>query len=430
MKSSQLRFILQASIAAFGAYFCMYAFRKPFTAASFEGISYWNVDYKILLLLAQVAGYALSKFLGIRIVSGLERRERLRLLIGLILLSEVALLLFALIPPPWNIAMMFLNGIPLGMIWGIVFAYLEGRKSTEFLGVALCSSFIISSGFMKSLGVYMIVSLGISEFWMPVIVGAIFILPIFLFAALLERIPAPDEADIQQRCERVPMDASSRKEVIRLYWVPILTTVLFYMSLTALRDLRDSFAREIWSELGFGNMYSIYTIAEIPIAIGVLLLLGFMGFIRSNTKAFISYHQVLLFGAAIVGISTLGFSTGHLAPVYWMVLTGFGLYICYVPFNAIFYDRMIAAYSIRGNAGFLIYIADAIGYLASVMTMLIKNFGSPSESWLDFFIRGAFLVSVSGILLVAFSWIYFVRYRIITKRKMVYTSEIYEEKGI
>lgn len=48
---------LYALVAAFGAYFCMYAFRKPFTAASFED--------KAILVIAQLIGYTLAKGVGI-----------------------------------------------------------------------------------------------------------------------------------------------------------------------------------------------------------------------------------------------------------------------------------------------------------------------------------------------------------------------------
>lgn len=52
--------------AAFSTYLCTYAFRKPFTAATYDDLALGGVDYKTLLVIAQVAGYALSKFVGIR----------------------------------------------------------------------------------------------------------------------------------------------------------------------------------------------------------------------------------------------------------------------------------------------------------------------------------------------------------------------------
>src|SRR5690606_218294 len=103
VKHSSLLFVLHASLAAFGTYFCMYAFRKTFTVATFEGMEFMGVDYKICLIIAQVLGYALAKFVGIKIISELRADRRLPLLISLVLVGELALLLFALVPAPYNI---------------------------------------------------------------------------------------------------------------------------------------------------------------------------------------------------------------------------------------------------------------------------------------------------------------------------------------
>ena len=52
---------------AFATYFCMYAFRKPFTAATYDHVVGWPfaLDFKATLILSQVLGYTLSKALGI-----------------------------------------------------------------------------------------------------------------------------------------------------------------------------------------------------------------------------------------------------------------------------------------------------------------------------------------------------------------------------
>ncbi len=153
-KQSRLLFVLHASLAAFGTYFCMYAFRKPFSVASFEGLTYFGINYKILLVIAQVVGYALSKFVGIKVISELRPNRRLHYLIALIALAEISLLLFALVPAPYNIAFMFLNGLPLGMIWGIVFPMWREERSPIFwawcfLQVLLCPvGWLNRSGFM------------------------------------------------------------------------------------------------------------------------------------------------------------------------------------------------------------------------------------------------------------------------------------------
>src|SRR5579859_262530 len=131
MASSKVFFIIWCMLAAFGTYFCMYALRKPFNAGLYQGYHLWHIDYKAILIIAQVLGYMASKFIGIKVISELRPENRQKLIICLILVAELGLLLFGLIPPPYNFACLFLNGLPLGMIWGIIFSYLEGRRFTE-----------------------------------------------------------------------------------------------------------------------------------------------------------------------------------------------------------------------------------------------------------------------------------------------------------
>lgn len=129
--NAKLKLIIHAGISAFVIYFCMYAFRKPFTAAIFEGQTLFSISFKVVLIIAQVLGYALSKFIGIKFISGTGFSNRAKYIIGFILFAELALLGFAVVPQQYKFIFLFLNGIPLGMIWGLVFSYLEGRTVTE-----------------------------------------------------------------------------------------------------------------------------------------------------------------------------------------------------------------------------------------------------------------------------------------------------------
>jgi len=383
---------LKAAFAAFGVYFCMYGFRKPFTVASFEGLAYFGVDYKILIIIAQAVGYFISKFIGIKFISELKPEKRIFYLFLFIAVAELALLGFAAIPAPYNIAFMFINGIPLGMIWGIVFSYIEGRKTTEIIGLFLCSSFVVSSGFTKSVGKFLMDTFNISEFWMPFSAGLVFIIPLLFFGFLLEKIPQPSEEDILLKNKRQPLNKIERKELIQQFFVPILCIIFLYVSLTILRDFRDNFNREIWDGLHYQFDSSIFTLTEIPIAIMVLLILSCMVKVKNNKKAFAYYHYILFAGILTVGFSTYLFQNGSISPFLWMILSGFGMYICYIPFNGIYFDRMIAAFEIKGNVGFLIYVVDSFGYLGSVLILLYKNFGSAKTSWLNFYIHLNYII--------------------------------------
>ena len=398
---------LKAAFAAFGVYFCMYGFRKPFTVASFEGLSYFGVDYKILIIIAQAVGYFISKFIGIKFISELKPAKRRSCLFSFIAVAELSLLGFAAVPAPYNILFMFLNGIPLGMIWGIVFSYIEGRKTTEIIGLFLCSSFVVSSGFTKSAGKFLMDTFSISEFWMPFSAGLIFIIPLLVFGILLERIPQPTEEDILLKSKRQPLNGPERKALIQQFFVPVVCIIFLYISLTVLRDFRDNFNREIWDGLHFHFDSSIFTLTEIPIAIMVLVILSFMVKVKNNKKAFAYYHYILFGGILVVGFSTYLFQQGSLSPFVWMTISGFGMYLCYIPFNGIYFDRMIAAFDIKGNVGFLIYIVDSFGYLGSVLILLYKNFGSSQTSWLSFYISLNYIITITVLILSIIAFLAF-----------------------
>ena len=119
-RASPAMFSIYAVTMAFSTYFAMYSFRKPFAAAHFEGSTFWIFDLKSALILSQLFGYALSKFLGIKFNSELPAKRRAWALIVLIVWAQAALLLFAVVPPPFKVLALFLNGMPLGTVWGVM----------------------------------------------------------------------------------------------------------------------------------------------------------------------------------------------------------------------------------------------------------------------------------------------------------------------
>ncbi len=138
--------------ASFGTYFCVYGFRKPYTAATYGNTSFFGLDYKFLLIISQTLGYVIAKWAGIKIVSEIQREQRIKAILILIGFAEFMLLLFGIVPRPWNIPCLFVNGLPLGVTFGLVLGFLEGRRNSEFLIAGLCSSFIVSDGVSKSVG--------------------------------------------------------------------------------------------------------------------------------------------------------------------------------------------------------------------------------------------------------------------------------------
>ncbi len=400
---------IYAAICSFGVYFCMYAFRKPFTAASFEGMSFLHIEYKVWLVTAQVIGYMLSKFYGIKFISGMKGEKRASTIVLLITIGWVALLLFAITPAPYSIIFLLINGFPLGMVWGLTFSFLEGRRATEFMGAVLSISFIFSSGVVKSAGKSVVLDWHITETWMPFITGALFMLPMIIFTWLLNHTPPPSEKDIQSRTKRKPMTAKERSEFLAMFMPGIVIIVTTYVLLTVLRDFRDNFANELWGELGYANNAAIFTKTEIPVSIIVLACMSLLILVKSNIKAFMINHYIVMFGYALTLGATICFSKHMIDPVVWMTLIGTGLYLSYVPFNALYFERMIASYRVNSNVGFIMYIADSFGYLGSVLVLFIKEFSGMHLSWTAFFIKAIIIVTTIGIVGTFMASVYFRR---------------------
>ncbi|HTD75014.1 MAG TPA: DUF5690 family protein [Steroidobacteraceae bacterium] len=410
-KANPVLFTTFAGLAGFAAYFSMYAFRKPFSVAIFGSVAGWHfaLDYKIALVLAQVLGYAVSKMIGVKLIAEVTPNRRAAAIVVLIFMSWLALLLFAVVPAPWNVFAMFLNGLPLGLIWGLVFGFMEGRRTSEVLGAILCASFIVSSGAVKSVGKLLMDGWHISPFWMPAAAGALFFPLLGLSVWVLSQMPAPSPQDEAARVRRAPMDSAARMRFLQRYGVGIALLVLSYVLTTAIRDFRDNFAAEIWTALGFGQAAAVFTASELPVAVLSLTVLGVIIVVRDNTKALLVIHGVVIAGLVLLGLSTLAFQAGLLSPLAWMILSGAGLYMAYVPFNAMLFDRLIAASGTVGTAGFLIYVADASGYLGSCALLLWRNFGLVQLNWLQVFTASAYGTSVLGTILMALSALYFLR---------------------
>ena len=296
-------FALYAGLMAFGAYFAMYAFRKPFTVASFADAAPVLVQYKIALVIAQVFGYALSKVAGIKFISETPPHRRAVGILLLIGIAEVALVLFAIVPAPLNILCMFANGLALGMIWGLVFGFLEGRRTSELLGAMLCASFILSSGVVKSAGESVMLHGLANEYWMPAVTGLLFV-PLLLICVFgLAVLPPPSAEDEKQRVARVPMDGAARRSMFAAFAPGLIALVVIYVGLTALRDFRDNFAVEIWNGLGFKDDAAIFTYSEVPVAIIVLVTLALVMFIRDNRLAFLANLFLVALGLAIFALA-------------------------------------------------------------------------------------------------------------------------------
>jgi hypothetical protein len=171
--------------------------------------------------------------------------------------------------------------------------------------------------------------------------------------------------------------------------------------LTILRDFRDNFSVEIWTEIDKGWNDAVFSQTEIIIGVIVLAVISSISLIRNNLKGLRATYLIMIIGVLITGVSTLLFHLHLLRPFYWMLMIGMGLFLAYTPVQVVLFERMFGIFKIRGNAGFFVYICDSIGYLGSVGLLLYKEFFMRQASWALVMMDFSYLLSgISVILLI------------------------------
>lgn len=88
---------------------------------------------------------------------------------------------------------LFLNGLPLGMVFHLVLSFLEGRRHTEAMAAGLCASFIVADGAMKSIGSWLLALSRTRTLDAQITAGLLFALPLAIGVAVLKRVPPPTQ---------------------------------------------------------------------------------------------------------------------------------------------------------------------------------------------------------------------------------------------
>jgi hypothetical protein len=93
----------------------------------------------------------------------------------------------------------------------------------------------------------------------------------------------------------------------------------------------------------------------------------------------------------------------------FMVLMGLGLYLPYVAIHTTVFERMIAMTREPANLGFLMYLADAVGYLGYAAVMIAESFLPQHGNFLRFYTVVSWLIAIFTLISLALSWVYFTR---------------------
>ena len=354
-------FILWAGGAALLSYSLVYTLRKPFTAATFDGIEAFGFDYKVLVTIIQIAGYLIAKFIGIKLISELKRENRLKFILVSIAVAELSL----------------------GCMWGVIFSFIEGRRTTDILASLLGISIVISSGTAKSIGLFVMNTLNVSEFWMPALIGA-FALPLLaLLGYSLTRLPQPTAQDIEQKSSRVTLNGKQRKELFIDFMPFLVLLFVANLMLVVLRDIKEDFLVKIIDMNGQSSW--MFAQVDTVVTLIILALFGAMVFVKSNIKVLVALLGLVVLGTATMSFISFNYDSLQLDAITWLFVQSLCLYIAYLCFQSIFFDRFIACFKIKGNVGFFIVTIDFIGYTGTVLVLMFKEFAHADINWLEFY---------------------------------------------
>ena len=401
---SDFLFILWAGGAALLSYSLVYALRKPFTAASFENAEFFDMDYKVVVTISQILGYVVSKFIGIKLISELQSEERFKFILTSVLLAEASLILFGLLSTPFNVAAMFLNGLSLGCMWGVIFSFIEGRRVTDILASLLGISMVISSGTAKSVGLYVMNYLHVSEFWMPALIGAVALPLLLLLGWALNKLPEPNKEDIAMKSERETLNGKQRWELFKSFMPFLSMLFIANIAIVVLRDIKEDFLVNIIDV----SAYSPWLFAQIDSVVTLIILgiFGLMVLVKDNLKALSVLFGLIIAGMIVMSIVSFGQQQLRLSLVIWLFIQSLCLYIAYLTFQTIFFDRFIACFRIRGNVGFFIVTTDFLGYTGTVLVLVLKEFCNPDIDWAVFYNQFAGYVGIFCCVTFVCSFVY------------------------
>ena len=261
----------------------------------------------------------------------------------------------------------------------------------------------------KSVGSWLL-GWGIVEIWMPGLAGLMFLPALLAFVWMLSRIPPPDPVDVASRSERPAMTREDRVALVRAgHWLGLLLIVAAYLLVTIARSIRADFAPEIWRGLGVEVDPSTFTGSEIIVALVVLVANGLSVLIVDNRRAFFGSIGVSFVGGLLMIGALAGLSRSWINGFTFMVLLGSGLYLPYVAVHTTIFERLIAMTRERGNLGFLMYIADSVGYLGYAGLMIARSSFPVGPTFLQFFMATCRLIAVLTCLFLLLAGIYFAR---------------------
>ena len=162
-------------------------------------------------------------------------------------------------------------------------------------------------------------------------------------------------------------------------------TMLFVanIAIVVLRDIKEDFLVNIIDMSGYSPW--LFTQIDSVVTLTILAIFGLMVLVKDNFKALSVLYGLIITGMMVMAFVSFGQERMGLSPVTWLFLQSLCLYMAYLTFQTIFFDRFIACFKIRGNVGFFIVLTDFLGYTGTILVLVLKEFVGTGLDWEVFY---------------------------------------------
>ena len=139
------------------------------------------------------------------------------------------------------------------------------------------------------------------------------------------------------------------------------------LMLVVLRDIKEDFLVKIIDMNGQSSW--MFAQVDTVVTLIILALFGAMVFVKSNIKVLVALLGLVVLGTATMSFISFNYDSLQLDAITWLFVQRLCLYIAYLCFQSIFFDRIIAF----------------IGYTGTVLVLMFKEFAHVDINWLEFY---------------------------------------------
>lgn len=157
--------------------------------------------------------------------------------------------------------------------------------------------------------------------------------------------------------ERRPLTPSQLRATLRSHWPGLCLLGLHFSLVSALKDVRDVFQPELWTQLHHTPPSSFsFVLTELPATLTLFLFLSSLARVRSNRLALLLVMSALILSSASLPLLSSLRARGAISGSAWFSALGVSTYLAYVPVSTVLFDRMAGALHFGGTAAIFIQV--------------------------------------------------------------------------